>query len=157
MSTNSPTPLDEDELKEAVRIALSCTNQTASVEYSFLSKDLVVKGVDLNIKELSQEIQSAKQQAVEEERYAIFKTLKQDKELSNELPHPIDAIEFVMEQRNLTQNDLIPYFGSKSRVSEVLNKVRPLSKKMIRRLMAGLDISAEVLIQEYELTGKEQQ
>jgi len=82
----------------------------------------------------------------------IFRTLKQDKEINSVLPHPIDAIEFVMEQRELNQNDMIPYFGSKSRVSEVLNKVRPLSKSMIRRLMAGLEILAEVLIQEYELS-----
>ena len=61
-------------------------------------------------------------------------------------PDPIDAILFRMEAQGLTRKDLEPYIGSRARVSEVLNRQRGLSIEMIRRLHAGLGISAEVLI-----------
>jgi HTH-type transcriptional regulator/antitoxin HigA len=64
------------------------------------------------------------------------------------LPDPIAAIRFRMEQQGLKPADLIPYLGSKSRVSEVLSGKRPLSKTMIRGLHAGLGIPAEVLLAE---------
>src|SRR5574344_2787461 len=64
-------------------------------------------------------------------------------------PSPIEAIKFRMEQMNLTPKDLIPYIGSKSKVSEVLSGKRTLSLNMIRRLNEGLGIPAEVLIQPY--------
>ncbi len=63
-------------------------------------------------------------------------------------PSPIEAIKFVMEQRGLSQKDLAPYFGSKPRVSEVLNGKRPLTLAMVRSLHARLDIPAEILIQD---------
>src|SRR5208282_5507732 len=63
-------------------------------------------------------------------------------------PDPIDAIRFRMEQLGLSQSDLLRYIPSKSKVSEVLNRHRPLSLTMIRLLQAGLNIPAEVLIQE---------
>jgi HTH-type transcriptional regulator/antitoxin HigA len=65
-----------------------------------------------------------------------------------EMPDPIEAIKFRMEQQQLSQKDLIPYLGSRGRVSEVLNRKRPLTLKMIRTLHKGLGIPAEVLIQE---------
>ena len=61
-------------------------------------------------------------------------------------PDPIEAILFRMEQQGLTRNDLIPMIGSRARVSEVLNKKRPLTLAMIRRLRVGLGISADVLV-----------
>lgn len=61
-------------------------------------------------------------------------------------PDPIDAILFRMEQQGLTRRDLEPYIGGKSHVSEVLNRKRPLTMNMIRRLHAGLGIRAEILI-----------
>lgn len=64
------------------------------------------------------------------------------------LPNPIEAIKFRMEQQNLTRKDLEKYIGSQSKVSEILNKRRPLSLGMIRALHQGLDIPAEVLLQE---------
>ena len=64
-----------------------------------------------------------------------------------EMPDPIEAIKFRMEQQQLSQKDLIPYIGSRSRVSEVLNRKRPLTLKMIRTLHKGLGIPADVLIQ----------
>ncbi|MGA9348434.1 MAG: helix-turn-helix domain-containing protein [Anaerolineae bacterium] len=66
------------------------------------------------------------------------------------LPDPIEAIEYYMESRGLSRRDLEPYIGNRGRVSEILNRKRPLSIEMIRRLHAGLGISAEVLIQPYE-------
>lgn len=63
-------------------------------------------------------------------------------------PDPIEAIRFRMEQESLRQVDLVPYLGSKSRVSEILNRKRSLSLPMIRSLHAGLGIPAEVLIGE---------
>ncbi len=62
-------------------------------------------------------------------------------------PDPIEAIKFRMEQAGLTRKDLIPYIGSLSKVSEVLNRKRTLSLKMIRSLHSGLGIPAEVLLQ----------
>ncbi|MBS3756939.1 MAG: transcriptional regulator [Desulfobacterales bacterium] len=64
------------------------------------------------------------------------------------LPDPVDAILFRMEQAGLKQKDLIPYIGSRSKVSEVLNRKRPLSLSMVRRLHNSLGIPAEVLLQE---------
>ena len=61
-------------------------------------------------------------------------------------PDPIEAILFRIEQQGLTRNDLIPMIGSRARVSEVLNKKRPLTLAMIQRLRAGLGISADVLV-----------
>ena len=62
-------------------------------------------------------------------------------------PDPVDAIEFRMDQANLTRKDLVKYIGSASKVSEVLNRKRPLSLSMIRALHEGLGIPAEVLLQ----------
>jgi HTH-type transcriptional regulator/antitoxin HigA len=56
-----------------------------------------------------------------------------------------------MEARSLKRKDLEAYIGSRARVAEVLNRVRPLSLEMIRRLAEGLQLPAEVLIQRYEL------
>lgn len=63
-------------------------------------------------------------------------------------PDPIEAIRFRMEQAGLVPSDLQPYMQSKSRVSEVMNRKRPLSLSMIRALHRGLKIPAEVLVQE---------
>lgn len=63
------------------------------------------------------------------------------------LPGPLEAIRFRMEQAGLRQKDLVPYIGSKSRVSEVLSGKRPLTLAMIRALHEGLGIPAEVLLQ----------
>ena len=68
-----------------------------------------------------------------------------------ELPDPIEAIKFRMEQQNLEQRDLIPYIGSRSKVSEILNRKRPLTLSMIRAIHSGLGIPAKVLLQEQYL------
>ena len=63
-------------------------------------------------------------------------------------PSPIEAIRFVMEQKGLKNADLIPYLGSRPRVSEILNGKRRLTLKMIRSLHLGLGIPAEILIRD---------
>jgi HTH-type transcriptional regulator / antitoxin HigA len=68
-----------------------------------------------------------------------------------EAPDPIDFLLHIMEARGLARKDLEPYIGSRARVAEVLNRVRPLTLEMIRRLAAGLDLPADVLIRGYEL------
>jgi len=59
---------------------------------------------------------------------------------------PVAVLEYYMESRGLTRSDLIPYLGSKERVSEVLNRKRGLSLEMIRRLHAGLGIPADLIM-----------
>ena len=65
-----------------------------------------------------------------------------------DLPDPVEAIKFRMEQLGLKQKDLIPHIGSRSKVSEVLSRQRPLSIAMIRKLNVGLGIPAEILLRE---------
>lgn len=65
-------------------------------------------------------------------------------------PDPIEAIRFRMEQQDLSPRDLIPYIGSRSKVSEVLARKRPLTLSMMRALHSGLGIPAGVLIQQQE-------
>lgn len=74
----------------------------------------------------------------------------EEKHYSLPLPNPIEAILYHMESRGLTRRDLEPYIGSRARVSEVLNRKRPLTMEMIRNLHRGLGIAAEVLIQPYQ-------
>lgn len=61
-------------------------------------------------------------------------------------PDPVDAIKFRMEQQGLTPRDLEPYIGPSGRVSEVLNRKRPLSLRMIKQLHEGLRIPYESLL-----------
>jgi len=69
-------------------------------------------------------------------------------EFKVDLPDPVSAIEFRMEQENLTRKDLIKYLGTKSRVSEILGRKKTLSLSMIRALHEGLKISYDVLMQD---------
>jgi len=66
-----------------------------------------------------------------------------------DLPDPIEAIKFRMEQLNLDRSDLVSVIGSKSRTSEILNGKRKLSLSMIRTLHNKLNIPASSLISEY--------
>ena len=68
-----------------------------------------------------------------------------------EAPDPIDFLLHVMEARELSRKDLEPFIGSRARVAEVLNRVRPLTLTMIRGLSAGLNIPADVLVRDYKL------
>lgn len=73
-------------------------------------------------------------QAFEARHYAI------------DLPDPIEAIKFRMEQQGLKPKDLEPMIGRSNRVYEILNRKRPLTMSMVRKLHTGLGISAECLI-----------
>ena len=68
-----------------------------------------------------------------------------------EAPDPIEAIKIRMEDMHLKQKDLVPVIGSNSRVSDILNRKRKLTVEMIRNLNHQLNISPEILINDYEL------
>ena len=89
----------------------------------------------------------------EADRFDLLATLVEKYEKENfpfDWPDPIEAIQFCMEEQTLRQKDLIPFIGSRSKVSEVLSKKRPLSLPMIRALNKGLGIPVDILIQEAE-------
>ena len=65
------------------------------------------------------------------------------------LPDPIEAILHYMESQGLSEADLETYLGSRTSVSEVLNRERALSLDMIRKLHKGLGIPADILVQSY--------
>ena len=65
--------------------------------------------------------------------------------------NPISLIEFALDQQNLSLKDLEPFIGPRQRVWDVMERRRPLSLPMIRRLEKGLHIPAQLLIQEYPL------
>jgi HTH-type transcriptional regulator / antitoxin HigA len=69
-----------------------------------------------------------------------------------ESPDPIEAIKIRMEEMQLKQIDLIDAIGGKSRVSEILNRKRKLTVEMIRKLTSRLNLSAGLLINDYQLT-----
>jgi HTH-type transcriptional regulator/antitoxin HigA len=66
-----------------------------------------------------------------------------------DMPDPIEAIKFRMDQMNYSNHDLAEIIGSKGRLSEILNKKRKLSISMIRKLHDVLRIPTDVLVQEY--------
>jgi HTH-type transcriptional regulator/antitoxin HigA len=68
-----------------------------------------------------------------------------------EAPDPIEAIKIRMEEMHLKQIDLVNEIGGKSRVSEVLNRKRKLTVEMIRNLTKRLNLSPEILINDYQL------
>jgi HTH-type transcriptional regulator/antitoxin HigA len=67
-------------------------------------------------------------------------------------PDPIEALHYFMESRGLTRADIEPYIGSRARVSEILNRKRPLTLPMIQRLHTELGIPAEVLVKPYKVS-----
>ena len=70
------------------------------------------------------------------------------------LPDPIDAIKETMERKGLKDKDLIPAIGSKTTVSLILNRKRPMKVEMVRNLSALLGLSVNLLIQPYALMNK---
>lgn len=69
-----------------------------------------------------------------------------------EAPDPIEAIKIRMEEMQLKQSDLINEIGGKSRVSEILNRKRKLTVDMIRNLTSRLNLSANILVKDYQLS-----
>jgi len=85
----------------------------------------------------------------EGDRLDIMATLVQAYEAQHfpiELPDPIEAIKFRMEQSGMSPKDLVPMIGRSNRVYEVLNRTRPLTLIMIRKLHEQMGIPAESLI-----------
>ena len=66
-------------------------------------------------------------------------------------PDPVEAVKYYMESRGLSRKDLEPYIGNRARVSEILNRKRPLTLRMIQRLHSELGIPAEALVQSYQI------
>jgi HTH-type transcriptional regulator/antitoxin HigA len=99
-----------------------------------------------------EEIFDAKRGTEEGDELEILSILIDNYENQNfpiEMPDPISAINFRMEQLGLKQKDLVKTIGYKSRVSEIMNKKRKLTLDMIRKLNTDLKIPTEVLIQDY--------
>jgi HTH-type transcriptional regulator/antitoxin HigA len=94
-------------------------------------------------------LMTAKHNTPEGDRLDVLVTLVEAWEARHyplDLPDPVAAIRYHMEQNGLAPKDLVPYIGGRGRVYEVLNRKRPLSLKMIWRLHQGLGIPAESLI-----------
>jgi HTH-type transcriptional regulator/antitoxin HigA len=94
-------------------------------------------------------LMGAKPETPDGERLDVLVTLVEAYERKHyplDLPDPVEAIKFVMDQRGLTVKDLEPMIGRPNRVYEILNRTRPLTLPMIRRLYARLGIPAESLI-----------
>lgn len=69
-------------------------------------------------------------------------------------PDPIEAIKIRMEELNIKQKGLVGIIGGKSRVSEILNRKKSLTVDMIRELESVLQLSASILVQNYQLSNK---
>lgn len=99
-------------------------------------------------------LMSAKLNTPEGDRLDVLVTLVEAYEARHfplDLPDPVEAIKFRMEQAGLTAKDLEPYIGRSNRVYEILNRKRPLTLGMIWRLNQGLGIPAESLIKPVKL------
>ena len=70
-------------------------------------------------------------------------------------PDPIDFLRHVMEVRGMARKDLEAYLGPRGRVSDIMNRTRPMTLDMIRRLADGLSLPADVLIKPYLLRRKD--
>jgi HTH-type transcriptional regulator/antitoxin HigA len=86
-------------------------------------------------------------EAEELELLAALVELYENEHYAMDPPDPIDAIKFRMEQLGLNQQGLVPFIGSKGKVSEILNKKRPLTLSMMRSLHQNLGIPAEIFLQ----------
>lgn len=93
----------------------------------------------------------ARRNSPEGDRLDVLVTLVEAYEAKHfplDLPDPVEAIKFTMEQRNLTVKDLVPYIGQPNRVYEILARKRPLTMAMAWKLHKGLGIPAESLIRQ---------
>lgn len=94
-------------------------------------------------------LMAAKRGTPEGDRLDVLATLVEAWEAKHypiDLPDPVEAIKYHMEQKGLEPRDLVHYIGSRNRVYEVLNRKRPLTLRMVWRLHKGLGIPAESLI-----------
>lgn len=94
-------------------------------------------------------LMGARRNTPQGDRLDILVTLVEAWEAKNfplDFPDPVEAIKYHMDQRGLEPRDLIRFIGSRNRVHEILNRRRPLTLTMIRRLHEGLGIPADSLI-----------
>jgi HTH-type transcriptional regulator / antitoxin HigA len=104
---------------------------------------------------LAEKLWDAPESSADADRLDVLTLLIQNYESKHHAiadPDPIEFLQGVMEQRGLSRKDLEPYIGSRARVAEILNRVRPLTLDMIRRLSQELGLPAEVLVRRYEVT-----
>jgi len=101
---------------------------------------------DAALSEIEKLMEGAAPDADRLELLALLVHDYEDKHYQIDMPDPVEAITFRMEQMGLTRKDLENYIGSRSKVSEVLSGKRRLSLSMIRALHEGLGIPAEVLL-----------
>jgi HTH-type transcriptional regulator/antitoxin HigA len=98
-------------------------------------------------------LMAAERDTPEGERLDVLVTLVEAYERRHyrlDLPDPVEAIKFRMEQKGMTPKDLVPMIGRINRVYEVLSRRRPLTLAMIQRLHSDLGIPAESLIKQPE-------
>jgi HTH-type transcriptional regulator/antitoxin HigA len=98
-------------------------------------------------------LMAAERDTPEGERLDVLVTLVEAYESKHyplDLPDPVEAIKFRMDQKGMTPKDLVPMIGRINRVYEVLNRRRPLTLAMIQRLHSELGIPAESLIKQSE-------
>jgi len=96
-------------------------------------------------------LMAAERDTPEGERLDVLATLVEayeNKHYRFDLPDPVEAIKFRMEQKGMTPKDLVPMIGRINRVYEVLSRKRPLTLAMIQRLHSELGIPAESLIKQ---------
>lgn len=96
-------------------------------------------------------LMDAKRNSPEGDKLDVLVTLVEayeNRHFPLDLPDPVEAIKFAMEQRQLTVKDLVPYIGQPNRIYEVLNRKRPLTMAMVWKLHKGLGIPAESLIRQ---------
>ncbi len=134
-------------------------NMTASMllpsDWSFKVMEILPIKTENDYKAALEEVErlfDAVPDSAEGDRLEILATLieaYEEKHYPVPLPDPVEAILYYIESRGLSRLDLEPFIGSRARVSEVLNRKRPLTIGMIRKLHKGLGIPAEVLIQPY--------
>jgi len=107
-----------------------------------------------NTLSLIENLMSAKPNTPQMDELEVLTTLVEsyeEKFYNIDAPDPIEAIKFRMEQEGLKQKDLVAIVGSKSRVSEVLNRKRKLTIEMIRNLHKHLHIPVESLFLDYKI------
>jgi len=94
-------------------------------------------------------LMNAKPDSAEGDELDVLATLVDAYEAKHfpiDVPDPVTAIQFRMEQQGLTRKDLEPMIGSRARVSEVMTRKRGLTLTMVRRVSSGLGISADLLV-----------
>jgi len=125
------------------------TTSTPKTSKPFQAKIIKTKAEHKRALARIEELFTAKRGTAEGDELELLLLIVETYEASRfpiDLPDPVEAIRFRMEQANLKQKDLVSIFGSKSKVSEVLSGKRELSLAMIRKLVNEFGIPAEVLL-----------